>query len=179
MEQGYKSCPHCAEPIRDAANVCRYCNRSVFQAISTISPPDLTSISSPRSGSSKFRLGVLTAILIALLFVALPNVFRNRGPVPTIDVSRGQSVFASRIWRPIGRKQVLDQTLYVGRTQFWNVTGEPSVSGFKTRYTLGGRWASNETLAFVVIDPEDVNRLHAGSPPLIAYERHDGSLQVP
>jgi S1-C subfamily serine protease len=27
MEQGFKACPYCAEPIREAATICRYCNR--------------------------------------------------------------------------------------------------------------------------------------------------------
>jgi hypothetical protein len=26
---GYKACPHCAEKIKEAANVCRYCGRDV------------------------------------------------------------------------------------------------------------------------------------------------------
>ena len=29
MEDGYKPCPYCAEPIREAATVCRYCNRTL------------------------------------------------------------------------------------------------------------------------------------------------------
>lgn len=31
MEPGYKSCPHCAEPIREGAVICRFCNRTVVQ----------------------------------------------------------------------------------------------------------------------------------------------------
>ena len=29
MEPGFKACPYCAEAIREAATVCRYCNRTV------------------------------------------------------------------------------------------------------------------------------------------------------
>ena len=29
MEPGYKACPFCAEPVREAATICRHCNRTV------------------------------------------------------------------------------------------------------------------------------------------------------
>jgi hypothetical protein len=29
MEEGFKACPFCAEPIREAARICRFCNRNV------------------------------------------------------------------------------------------------------------------------------------------------------
>ena len=29
MEEGFKACPYCAEPIREAATICRYCNRAL------------------------------------------------------------------------------------------------------------------------------------------------------
>jgi S1-C subfamily serine protease len=29
LDAGFKACPYCAEPIREAATICRYCNRSV------------------------------------------------------------------------------------------------------------------------------------------------------
>jgi hypothetical protein len=28
----FKECPHCSEPVRFSANVCRHCNRSIITA---------------------------------------------------------------------------------------------------------------------------------------------------
>lgn len=36
MEEGYKRCPYCAEAIREAATVCRYCNRSLAQPVKSL-----------------------------------------------------------------------------------------------------------------------------------------------
>jgi len=55
----------------------------------------------------------------------------------------------------------------------------PSIRGLEMRSTLRGRWASSETMSFVQMDAENAQRVGMGSPPIISYESHDGSLSLP
>jgi hypothetical protein len=102
------------------------------------------------------------------LFVLAPWLAKMNmpsGPVPTI-VPFGTPV---RQWRSIGRAPVMNTTLLVAKVQGWTVQRKPSIPGIETRYSLGGRFASNEAIVFVVIDPQNYARIQFGQPPLIAY----------
>jgi hypothetical protein len=69
MEDDYKLCPYCAERIREAATICRYCNRSLTE---------------PVDSSRNHRwLAVVAAGLLALVVVALAVYSSVRKWVPT------------------------------------------------------------------------------------------------
>ena len=95
MDEGFKPCPHCAEPIREAAKICRYCNRPVDGSSQPhIVPPAVAHVPTaappppPKKGSSPARLIVGTIILLFLLFVVIPKVFIPTAPLGTPNTNR-------------------------------------------------------------------------------------------
>jgi hypothetical protein len=67
MEEGFKPCPHCAEPIREAAIVCRYCHQP--------------------SGISLERIVKGVVIGLAILLIIWIYVTVNRHPAVTSSAS--------------------------------------------------------------------------------------------
>lgn len=62
MEAGFKACPYCAEPIREAARVCRYCNRE-------LAAPNRRS--TPRTPARGWPLGRIISWLVVFGLVAV------------------------------------------------------------------------------------------------------------
>lgn len=79
MEEGYKPCPHCAEPIREAATICRYCNRNVVTPPEAQRPPDGPDSQAvlatpavpvtPRSEGTRNAVAALLLFALILIFV--------------------------------------------------------------------------------------------------------------
>jgi hypothetical protein len=71
----------------------------------------------------------------------------------------------------------MDETVYVDRIKYWNVTKHPSeIPGIEARYTLHGRWASSEKLVFFLLNPENAVRMQSGNPPVVDYVSQDGTI---
>ena len=82
MEDGFKPCPHCAEPIREAAKICRYCNRPVDGSSQPNVVPNVVQV--PATKLSSNRAKVLSAVLVTLLaylFVGQRLLFPPTNPL--------------------------------------------------------------------------------------------------
>ncbi len=74
MEEGYKPCPHCAEPIREGAKLCRYCNRPVGVMSQSDTPVTGAAASKPASNSKGLLVVAVLAVLLALGIYVAQNV---------------------------------------------------------------------------------------------------------
>lgn len=68
MEEGYKSCPYCAETIREAATVCRYCNRALGDLGSAKNAPPSMPIVAKNPWRAILSIMVLFAVLLLLFW---------------------------------------------------------------------------------------------------------------
>ena len=73
----------------------------------------------------------------------------------------------TRNWRDIGRHTVISNSFEIANVLLWTV--KPSSLPPNIKVSLRGRFTASEPMAFVVMDAENVARMDAGYPPLLAY----------
>lgn len=88
MEPGYRACPYCAEPIREAATICRFCNRTLTNA-SIAAPPRASSNAGtvalkrkPRDWPYVVGFSAVGIIVVALLVFLLVRSNGQFGSAP-------------------------------------------------------------------------------------------------
>lgn len=90
MEEGFKACPYCAKPIREAATVCRFCNR----ALSETSPATAAApVARTRSSLREVHIVAISAATVAALLLA-GFYYRNKpsGSTPTPSTTNSSAV---------------------------------------------------------------------------------------
>jgi hypothetical protein len=77
MEPGFRPCPYCAEPIREEAKICRFCNRDVQSG--NLSRPEVVASntrtlvpSTPRHAAARFiwKFVYWTVVVLGVVFLA-------------------------------------------------------------------------------------------------------------
>lgn len=126
MEPGYRACPYCAEPIREEAKLCRFCNRDVQKGTSpgqmtpqTRKASVLTS-STITIGRAFWKLFFWSVVAIGVSFVVL-IIVGNRS-----DTSKSSLDF--HITTPVAQN-VYSGQLKVAAIQcrYWNLTITPTM----------------------------------------------------
>ena len=83
MEDGYKPCPYCAEPIREGATVCRYCNRTL---VATAPIPTPQAATTQRRRNSVAALILFGLILVLIWVIATRNKTTSPGSATSFPV---------------------------------------------------------------------------------------------
>ena len=136
MEEGFKACPYCAEPIREAAIVCRFCNRQLAVDQLNLDRPwaPATPAEHPVSKSSDSMVVIVSGAIFSAIIIAILVAHSSHGGKQTGDTDRdaaaalspsllGQQIAAPPTPRPVLVK-VLDGNLEIGAGQimFYTVT---------------------------------------------------------
>ena len=153
MEDGYKSCPHCAEPIREAATVCRYCNRTVGAE----SKPPTIPIVAKNPWRAILSIAALFAILLLLFWGYTQSRQVGGGPMNPFEAKQWYEIS-----RTLGQSQVIDVRRFSG----W--LHEPIARmGDNVKVFLICHCAASEPerVVFAVMDEENFQRMQAGYPP--------------
>lgn len=129
MEEGFRACPHCAEPIREAATICRYCNRAIGAVSQSTAPaPEQPGraaqrqeqtgpVATRKAWATVFALAGLVGMLFfgAWVFTHSKNSPDNDGPASDTPSASGAPVLEPPP-TPI-RVSVLSGTLEVDANQ--------------------------------------------------------------
>lgn len=95
MEEGFKACPFCAEPIREAAVVCRFCNRELNEPkASNQAPAVIDAAAQRRLGvGGRYLIGIsLAAAVVIIVFGGVAQMRRaTPKPAPASDTSSSPS----------------------------------------------------------------------------------------
>jgi len=103
MEAGFKACPFCAEPIREAATLCRYCNRTLGVPTSAAGASSRNALLKPVAidPATKIVFRVLAICGACFLVVWLGfQIFENSRP-PTPGASAGSTNPLSAVARAV------------------------------------------------------------------------------
>ena len=175
MEEGYNPCPHCAEPIRKGAKICRYCNRPVGVMSPSEAPVTKAAASKPASVNKALWAAAVFAVLLAIAIYVMQNLRMAGARMDQakqdfkINANQPESAPLARQWRYTGRGTLVNQTLDVQKIQGWTAKPLETLPGPTQRLTLHGSWASSEPVMFVVIDQDNWARMQQGYPPLVRY----------
>lgn len=111
MEEGFKACPFCAEPIREAAKICRFCNRTLEPLGPAVSSPSPQPVpANVQWQQDKTALGltpshvgrnIFVAFLIAVSVLALFLISSQLNPRPGVPGAGRGSPLAAIIPHPV------------------------------------------------------------------------------
>jgi hypothetical protein len=78
MDEGFKPCPHCAEPIREAAKICRFCNRPVDSSSQPTVPPTVApTVQRPAPKASGLNRALVALVVVSLFLALAVYVLQN------------------------------------------------------------------------------------------------------
>jgi hypothetical protein len=182
MEEGFKACPWCAEPIREAATVCRYCNRPVA------SPATAQPIALPPPATSKRGMSGLRIVIAALICVLAAMVIVRMATRPVIPPTPGAS--ASRVPAPnfaVERvpvtRRLLAGHLDVGNSQirWFNFTVPPNCTQAMVRGDFHAFGGEGNDIQVIVTDSFDFENWENGHETRLFYNSDkvtNATLQV-
>lgn len=137
MEAGFKACPYCAEPIREAAKLCRYCNREIAASDRSGEPRSLAPTASApvpkRVLSGIIALVALGGLVVLVMLKVQSGTNGNSAPVDWLIVfiaCMGPLILLSLYRRrhAIGRRMgivIKGEIAYVGAALLLLKLGQP------------------------------------------------------
>lgn len=172
MEEGYKACPYCAEPIREAATICRYCNRSVSV------PPSLKAASAttaplPAKPATTRQKALLAGLVLMATFLWICGQWRLHTPntspdevgrmMATVPMPTGEK----KQWYEVRRDVIKSETIDLRGAYGWLVNRSVAANPNVKVFLLAQCAASDpESVRFALMDQENFQRMRAGYPPL-------------
>lgn len=153
MEEGYKSCPHCAEPIRIEAKYCKHCHRKLPQPTPVL------------------RWVLYSILGAAALSFFLYNVVRS----PEIDRQNQRLVqematvpFEKKQWNEISRTLVQSTAIDLRGNSGWLVDPIYRPNGNVKVFLLPQCAASEpDRVFFAIMDEQNFERMQGGYPPVL------------
>lgn len=183
MEPGFKLCPFCAEPIREAAAICRFCNRPlssqpVAPLLSDAMRPDETLFPSVRVPITPYKppirtVHILGGVLAGLVILLVVAGILNTGSKQRQDAQYNQFIAGlannpKPAWHDISRAQIVNQSLdlrgYYGWLHQQPVAAFPNLRQYLTQQSNA---SEPERVFFVVMDQPNFERMAAGYPPIV------------
>ena len=174
MEPGYRPCPYCAEPIREGAVVCRYCNRSVVPSGSSRPPSPPSTAEAERAvsgkGKSKVSSGLL-AVLVVVLGIALlvihDNLSRTNGKHGHAASAAVQAALAPV---PVNLKLISgNMEVDPGQIKWVNFTVPPNAANAKVTGEFHAFGGAGNDIQVVITDPFDFENWKNGHPTNVVY----------
>ena len=174
MEPGYRPCPHCAEPIREAAVVCRYCNRSVAPSGSSRQPSQPPTINTERAApigrKSRVSTGLLAVLVVVagiILLVIHDETSRTNGQHGHAASAAVQAALAPV---PVNLKLVSGNVeVGPGQIKWVNFTVPPNAANAKVTGEFHAFGGAGNDIQVVITDPFDFENWKNGHPTNVVY----------
>jgi hypothetical protein len=183
VETGYRACPYCAEPIREGAAICRYCNRAVQPPGSP--PLNETQAGLPILPKRPIAAAVSIVVFSALLLVLILGIVRTREASTSGNPTRPASAVSafSVSARPVREDLFVGSADVDARQMRWvNFTVPSNATGARLSGAFRAFGGSGNDIQVIITDPFDFENWKNNHQTRVLYNSYrvtNGVVSVP